>query len=307
MTLAVVLLPDTALLVPGAAGRADVLGDLRDAGVDALRGAVRAAGGEADGPVTVVVVAPGTADRVLAAPVGSGLGAAGLPEAAGGAGTDAGAGADRGAGAGGDRGAGTDAGAGGDRGAGAGAGAGVDRRPGADRRPGVDADVAGSAALALLDLAGAPRPAAVVEVARPRAGRPSAEPAALRARGAALASALPGDAVLVVAGSLSARHGPDAPLADDRRAPAADDALLAALGSGPTALGVELARLGDAVDELAVSGAGPWQVLLGLVAAGPAGAVVSRVRAADVSLGAQHAVATWLLPQWSAPTGPEAS
>jgi hypothetical protein len=67
----VVFLPDTALLVPGAAGRADPAAALREAAV----AAVREASGVTDGPV--LVVAPARRARTIAHPVATGLGAAG--------------------------------------------------------------------------------------------------------------------------------------------------------------------------------------------------------------------------------------
>ncbi|MBU5422658.1 hypothetical protein KQI48_08275 [Cellulomonas hominis] len=72
MSPAVVFLPDTALLVPGAAGRADPAAALREAAV----AAVREASGVTDGPV--LVVAPARRAGTLTHPVATGLGAAGL-------------------------------------------------------------------------------------------------------------------------------------------------------------------------------------------------------------------------------------
>ncbi|RYV52454.1 hypothetical protein [Pengzhenrongella frigida] len=69
------LVPDTALLVPGAAGRASVLPEVRRAAVDAAGELVRAR------PDRVVVVSPGPADRRLAAPLRPSLAAAGIDDA----------------------------------------------------------------------------------------------------------------------------------------------------------------------------------------------------------------------------------
>jgi hypothetical protein len=224
---AVVLLPDTVLLVPGAAGRADPGAGLRAASLAALAAvpSVRPGG-------RVLVVAPGRRGRFLPHPVGPGLGAAGLD-----------------------------------------AGAGV---PTARR-----ADVAASTALVLLEAAVVRAPSDVLEVER-AGGTPPHAPA--EAVGADL---------LVVVGSLSARHGPDAPLADDPRAPAADAALLAALASGPAALATALDDLGaDGARDLAVTGAAPWRVALDLIGVATPVDVVAHHH--EVLLGAQHAVTAWI-------------
>ncbi|MGO2044213.1 MAG: hypothetical protein ACTH2O_16660, partial [Cellulosimicrobium funkei] len=60
MTVRAVVLPGTALLVPGAAGAASVLGPVRDAALAALADLVAGPPGEA-GASAVVVVAPGAA------------------------------------------------------------------------------------------------------------------------------------------------------------------------------------------------------------------------------------------------------
>jgi hypothetical protein len=67
------LVPDTALLVPGAAGSAEVLPELRSAAVHAVAAVV------ASGARTIVVVAPGPASRELTGTVTRSLGAAGIP------------------------------------------------------------------------------------------------------------------------------------------------------------------------------------------------------------------------------------
>jgi hypothetical protein len=223
---AVVLLPDTVLLVPGAAGRADPGAGLRAASLAALTAVAPVPPGG-----RVLVVAPGRRGRFLPHPVAPGLGAAGLD-----------------------------------------AGAGV---PTARR-----ADVAASTALVLLDAAGVRAPVDVLEVER-AGGTPPHAP-----------SEVAGSGLLVVVGSLSARHGPDAPLADDPRAPAVDAALLAALASGPAALAVALDDLGaDGARDLAVSGAVVWRVALGLLGAATPVDVVAHH--AEILLGAQHAVTAW--------------
>jgi hypothetical protein len=151
------------------------------------------------------------------------------------------------------------------------------------------ADVAASTALVLLRAAGVPGPVDVVELTRTATGHvPPPRPAA-------------DVGLLVVVGSLSARHGPDAPLADDPRAAAADAALIAALGSGPAALADALDALGaDGPHDLAVSAAGPWRAVLRLI---PEGAVEVGALHAEVLAGAQHAVAAWTVTAPS--TAPE--
>jgi hypothetical protein len=241
VSLAVVFLPDTALLVPGAAGRADPAAGLRDAAVAALADLAGAggAGGDDDGDpdaARVLVIAPARRLRFLLHPVAPGLGAAGLDLPG--------------------------------------------QQPAVDGAP--RADVPASVALVLLRAAGVDAPVDVLEIDRAAdhvvaAHAPSAAPRAV-----------------VVVGSLSARHGPDAPLADDPRAPAADDALLAALAAGPAALARALDDLGvDGARDLAVSGRAPWRVALALL---PAGASAEAAPPhAEVVAGAQHAVAAWRL------------
>lgn len=124
---------------------------------------------------------------------------------------------------------------------------------------------------------------AVVEVGPGADGRSPA------ARGAALVDG--GPTVLVVVGSGSARHGPDAPLADDPRAPAYDEALLADLADAGRPARDRLAALDPHLAAaLAVTGLGPWQVLVG--AAGGA-EVAGRLLARQTLAGATHAVLTW--------------
>lgn len=77
---------------------------------------------------------------------------------------------------------------------------------------------------------------------------------------------------LLLVGGLSARRGPDSPLAPDERAALLDDATVDDLGDfGPGArerLGAVPAKTAL---ELAISAWAPWQVLLGAVGAGPEG------------------------------------
>ncbi|WP_147793809.1 hypothetical protein [Cellulomonas sp. Y8] len=247
MSLAVVFLPDTALLVPGAAGRADPAAGLRDAAVAALADLAGDTGaGGNPGVERVLVIAPARRLRFLPHPVAPGLGAAGLdlPDLA---------------------------------------------PPALDGAP--RADVPASVALVLLRAAGVASPVDVVEIDR----------AADHVVAAHDSSAAP--RAVVVVGSLSARHGPDAPLADDPRAPAADDALLAALADGPAALGRALDDLGaDGARDLAVSGRGPWRAALALLPAGAVTEAASLHR--EVVAGAQHVVAAWRLADPAALAGP---
>ncbi|PVU81642.1 hypothetical protein DDP54_15130 [Cellulomonas sp. WB94] len=253
------LVPATALLVPGAAGRAEVLVDLRARALDAVA-SLLAAGSE-----RVVVVAPGRADHDVDGPVRAGFAAAGVPD---------------------------------------------DRlswsfpaAPPTSVAAQVGAPTAGVAAsvgLLLLARSGWAGPVRVLEV-----GPPDTAPVAramtdrgadLRGRGSRLvdsgAGAAGGRVGLLVVGSLSARHGPDAPLADDDRARAYDAAVLADLADGGPAARERLGSLDEGVAaELAVSGWGPWQVMLGAVGDD---AVEAVVLAASAPFGAQHVVATWL-------------
>lgn len=292
MLVAAALVPDTALLVPGVAGSLDPLPALREAAVLAVR---RAAAG-AD---RVVVVAPGPADATPSGVVRGSFAAAGVP----------------------DRLLGWDV---------------PEVRVGDADAPHVPA-VATSLALHLLARSGVDLPVRLVELARaaeragdaPAAGEaPTGGPPQRAGRAAdlaALGSRLAGDAgervALVVVGSGSARHGPDAPLADDDRAPALDASLTTDLAdAGPGALARLTALDEQLAADLAVSGWPGWQVLLGAVRAAVEGdrvggddahrhavvggaAVTSRaaagvdaeVLARDTGLGAHHLVALWTL------------
>ncbi|MGW6132069.1 hypothetical protein ACWFNE_18770 [Cellulomonas sp. NPDC055163] len=277
MLVAAALVPDTVLLVPGASGRTDVHADLRTHAIAAVRSVL-----ERD-LRRVVVVAPGHGlgpddpVGVTPGPVRASLAAAGIPD-----------GALRWVDA-----------------AHAGAGAG-ERAAAVPRVVGVSASVG----VLLVREAGWTGAVDVVETAPPAGADPSAA-ARLAEAGRHL---VPGGAPrtgLVVVGSLSARHGPDAPRADDERAPAYDAAVLADLAdAGPAAL-ARLAALDPALaSELDVTGWAPWQVLLGALC--PDGtpdtrerSVTATVHAAGAPLGAQHVVAAWLVAHDGvAPAGP---
>jgi len=241
--LAAALVPDTALLVPGAGGRADAGSGLRDAAlavVGAAVGACHRAGG------TVVVVAPGRRTREATGTVTGSLRAAGVPDDLLGSPVPA-----------------------------------FEALDGRSTQGAVG--VPAAVALHLLARTGWTGSLRVVEVG------PDDAADDLAACGAALVADRP--TVLVVVGSGSGRHGPDAPLADDPAAPAYDRDVLAALGSGtPDAL--DRLRSLDAAQAraLAVTGRAPWQVLVGAVGTR---AVTAHAGAAEVVAGAQHAALLW--------------
>lgn len=274
------LVPDTALLVPGAAGAAEVLADTRAAAVDAVRAVL------ADGPVHVVVVAPGPVDRTRRGPFVPSLAAAGIDDAALGW-----VGSPR-----------------------------SSRPEGACR---VDAPAAATALLLLAhagwtgpvtlvevapvpvpvpvlgDAAGsAPRRAVGADVAAegtaPGADRDSDRAGTLAAVGREVAAG-PDRVALLVAGSLSARRGPGAPLAEDHRSAVLDDALLAGLAdAGPDARARLAALDPGLVAELAVTGWAPWVVALGAVGALPPGTTVRpTVHHLAAPFGVTYPVVSW--------------
>ncbi|ADG74454.1 conserved hypothetical protein [Cellulomonas flavigena DSM 20109] len=156
---------------------------------------------------------------------------------------------------------------------------GPDERPGAPRTSGVVGvrlALAAGAAVERLHL---------VEVA-------PGPHAALRALGSALTAAAP--TALVLVGSGSARHGPDAPLPQDARAGSFDARLVAALrAGGPAGRDALAATDGELATALAVTGRAPWQVLVGaLDAAGPVPPPAVVLHAA-VLRGAAHAAVAW--------------
>lgn len=241
MFLGAALVPDTALLVPGAGGTADAGAVLRDAALSAVeqvaRDAVAASG-------VVVVVAPGRRHREVVGAVRASLGGAGIPDGALGWPPAGGEGLPR---------------------------------------AGVSASV-GILLLAQLGL----RPARVLEVTADQ-GAPEGTGALLRGAGSALVERAP--TALVVVGSPSGRHGPDAPLPDDPRAPAYDDAVLADLADAGPRARARLVALDPALAaELAVTGWAPWQVLAGAARTTP---VVVGLLRRTVLAGATHAVLTW--------------
>jgi len=120
---------------------------------------------------------------------------------------------------------------------------------------------------------------------------------ALRRLGTLLAE---DDIAILLVGGLSARRGPDAPLAEDPRAAAVDEAILADLSrlgtSDQDAAVARLAGMDAALAEaLAISAWGPWQVLLGaLTAAGGDGPAMRAAVSAGAPAGATYAVALWV-------------
>lgn len=235
------VVPETALLVPGAAGRAVVLDEVRAAAVEVVGEVVRAA------PDRVVVVAPGPVDRVLAPPGRPSLAATGVDDAA------------------------------------------LGWQSAGEQPGGAEPGVGASVALLLLAQGGWTGAVTVVEVAP--GGRDGTRVGGLRAAGVELA-AEPGRLALLVAGSLSARHGPAAPLADDERAAPLDIAILDDLAAGdPPALWRLGAIPGSLAADLAVTAWAPLQVLLG--AAADAGPLQCTVRHRSAPFGVPYVVALW--------------
>lgn len=231
-----VVVPDTALLVPGASGRTPVLADVRET----VRGAVQALLGS--GPDHVVVVAhDGPRERV--APPPPDLTPTGVPWP-GGAG---------------------------------------------DGTPARHAGVATSVALHVLADAGWRGATTVL-------GTGAQDGPGLRAVGADLGTEA--GTVLLVAGSLSARHGPDGPLAPDDGAPVLDERVVADLAQADAAARGRLADLDpDEAVRLAVTAWGPLQVLVGAAGAwADDGPLVADLRAAEAPFGVPYPVAVWGRP-----------
>ncbi len=141
-------------------------------------------------------------------------------------------------------------------------------------------------ALALLAELGWAGPVEVVLVA-------GSDAAALRELGRDLAAE---DVALLLVGGLSARRGPEAPLAEDPRAAEVDSRVaqdLERLGRpGDGGAAERLAALDPGLArELAISAWAPWQVLLGAIAGdGPVLRAEARV---SVPAGATYAVVGW--------------
>jgi hypothetical protein len=242
--LTAVLVPETALLVPGAAGSADVLFEERSAVLGALRDLVAA------GPSRVVVVASAPRSVALTGPLRPSLTAAGID------------------------------------------GGSTWAAPAGDA---VEVtDVGPAVALLALAAAGWSGETSVLLV--------GPEPGALLTATAGLEDlGVPGGrgrreaehVGLVLVGSLSARRGPGAPLPEDERAPATDDAVLRdLLDLGPEARARLAAFPATLAEELAISAWAPWQVLVSVVDAD-----VRRwrgeLRLVSAPLGATCAVIEW--------------
>ncbi|QTE30618.1 class III extradiol ring-cleavage dioxygenase family protein [Pengzhenrongella sicca] len=252
------LVPDTALLVPGAAGRAVVLEATREAALAAAREVVAA------GPDQIVVVAPGPHERTLPAPARPSLIAAGIADAGHGW-PPAEAAAPT-----------------------------TSPQPTTSLPPATPAapttslppGVAASTVLLLLAAAGWAGPVTVLEVG---AGESGAQ--VLRERGAALAAGA-ARLALVASGSLSARNGPSAPLPADERAAELDASILADLGAADPAARDRLGSVpADLAGDLAVTAWAPLQVVLG--AAGTAEGLAGGVRHTSAPFGVTYAVAVW--------------
>ncbi|MHB1489856.1 MAG: class III extradiol ring-cleavage dioxygenase family protein [Cellulomonas sp.] len=284
MLIAAALVPGTVLLVPGAGGR-------DDEATDVIRHAATAAVGAMfrQGVDRVLVIAPARVDRHLVTGWQAGLGDVGIgdgqvrwplparPEAGHDPGRSAHVDVEVRAVA-------------GQRG--------LDSHSSGARPAPQIVSALGSAALALVAHTmpdGWAGDLEVLEVREPgRGARTSALRAEeLRERGRALLRSGPHDALgLVVAGSLSARNGEDAPLAADDRAPGLDGAVAADLLDGGAEARRRLGELDpDLAADLGMSGWAPWQVLVG--ACGALGAVeVDRVHV-DRCHGVVHVSASW--------------
>lgn len=226
MLVAAALVPETVLLLPGAAGSASVLPDERAAAAQAVRSLLDAHPER----VVVVVTSPGASTtRLLADPVRPSVGGAGVPHAV----------------------LGSSSAHDGPRG-----------RDGATLVP----DVGASVLVALLRASGWAGAVDVLlladddDGAEPRAADPTRTDPALGAPAVPLG---PGRTALLLGGSLSARHGPDGPLPDDPRAPEVDRALARDLAAadGPARARLAAFPAADA-RALAISAHGPWRVLL---------------------------------------------
>lgn len=171
-------------------------------------------------------------------------------------------------------------------------------RPAYGRGPAVVVDdPAGALGVLLLDRAGWTGPVELATVAEPgTAGAAGA--ATLADLGSRLAAGR--SVALLCVGGLSARRGPQGPLATDPRAAAVDDAVAADLADLGPAARARLAQWpADLAAELAMSAWAPVQALLGAVEAadGAGGATPTVVRhLVGAPLGATYAVMSW---RWS--------
>lgn len=144
-------------------------------------------------------------------------------------------------------------------------------------------DVAAATGLVLLARAGWTGPTRLLRL------RPGGDAAQRRTLGAD--AVRDGRVALLVLGSLSARRGPGAPLAEDPDAAGLDDAVLADLAAWDAPARARLARLDPAeAARLAVSGWTGWQVLLG---ATEGTGLEPEVLAAGAPLGATYVVVRW--------------
>ena len=258
MLAAAVLVPDTALLVPGAAGAARVLADERDAAVAAVTALV----GAVD---RVVVVAPGPGP-VAARREGDGPAwargdvavGAWLPSLTAAAIDDAVLGW---------------------------AATATTPPAGSPDGAGVTTvtDVPAAVGLHLLARAGQRRPVGLLRAGGTDAG-------ALTAAGARAVAG--DDAVgLLLVGSLSARHGLAGPLPHDERAPGVDDEVVAdLLALTPAARDRLRAMPADLATTLAISAWRPWLVLLGALPGDGWHGTAHTVSDPD---GARYAVLSW--------------
>jgi hypothetical protein len=257
------LVPDTALLVPGAAGTATVLAAERAAALDAVRQVV------GKGPDVVVVVGGSprrSADADRTGAVVATLAAAGIPD-----GWVADDWSD------GDSAAPESATAVRES-----ATAAADGAPG--RTPTVLVqDTAPATGLLLLRAVGWTGPVRVLELSGDVAGP------ARRTLGADLVR--DGRVGLLLLGSLSARRGPDAPLPEDPRAPDLDERLLADLVALDGQARSRLASVPpELAQELAVSAWTVWQVLLG---AAEGQELTARLHHVGAPFGATYATLSW--------------
>ena len=267
MITAVALVPGTALLVPGVAGRhGEVMGAIREAAVAAVSAVLDT------GVHRVVVVAPGGEDRHLVDRWTASLGSVGVAESFLAWPMPTWAPARVGA-----------------------------RAPSPDAGAPIVSAI-GSAALALVTHvagAGCLESLEILEVREAIAdqGEGADRARQLRRLGRELARSeqrASGAVGLVVAGCLSARNGPSAPRAHDDRAPAVDRAIAADLTDGGPAARARLAAVPEQLAaSLGISGWAPWQVMVG--ACGPAVLVAGGATATDGQLGVEYLVTSWRL------------